>query len=280
MSGRGKRWRSLFRRQERQASPQQEILAFDSYETRAPSAQNCVDVIPGWNTRFPDEIGVVAGNVIDFTDERIIWALERFGDARDRNVLEIGPMEGAHSALLERHGANVTAVEASKNAFLKCLITKEIAGLKRTRFLLGDCVPFLEENQTRYDLIVASGVLYHMRDPLRFLQAVASRTDTLYLWTSCIDEAAKVETAETEIYRREREDVMFRDHPVTLYRRGYLGAEHTAKFCGGIFDDPRWMDRSSLLDTLRLLGFTSIEIAHEAKPLPLEPCLSIFARKG
>lgn len=279
MGGSRKRWRSLFGEKE-QAAPRPEIPAFSTYETRAPSPQNCIDVVPGWNTRFPDEIGVVAGDVIDFTDARILWALDRFGDASGRDVLEIGPMEGAHSALLERHGANVTAVEASKNAFLKCLITKEIAGLKRTRFLLGDCVPFLEETEARYDLIVACGVLYHMRDPLRFLEALASRTDTLYLWTSCIDEAAKAETAETALYRREREDVTFRGQPVTLYRRGYLGAEHTAKFCGGIFDDPRWMDRSSLLDVLRLLGFTTIEIAHEAKPLPLEPSLSIFARKG
>lgn len=280
MIGDFKRWRSLFGRQEPQAPrPEQDLNAFDNYESRAPSAQNCIDAVPGWNTRFPPKVGVVAGDVIHFADDRIIWALERFGDVRDRNVLEIGPMEGAHSALLESYGANVTAVEASRNGFLKCLITKEIVGLNRTRFLLGDCIPFLEENEARYDFIVACGVLYHMRDPLRFLEAVASRTDKLFLWTSYIDEAAKEETAETEIYRRERENTTFHGQPVTLYRRGYLGAQHTAKFCGGIFDDPRWMDRSSLLECLRLLGFTKIEVAHEAKPLPLEPCFSIFASK-
>lgn len=280
MLGNLKLWRSFFGQQEPQPSMQeQEILAFDSYETRAPSAQNCIDLIPGWHTHFPPKVGVVAGDVIHFADDRIVWALDRFGDVRDRNVLEIGPMEGAHSALLESYGANVTAVEASKSGFLKCLITKEIVGLSRTRFLLGDCIPFLEENETRYDFIVASGVLYHMRDPLRFLEAVASRTNKLFLWTSCIDEVAKDETPETEVYRREREDVTFHGQPVTLYRRGYLGAQHTAQFCGGIFDDPRWMDRSGLFECLRLLGFTKIEVAHEAKPLPLEPCFSIFASK-
>lgn len=280
MLGNFKNWRALLGQKNTQpALIKNELKAFDSYENRAPSAQNCIDLIPGWNTHFPPEVGVVAGDVIHFADDRIIWALDRFGDVRNQNVLEIGPMEGAHSALLESYGANVTAVEASKSGFLKCLITKEIVGLSRTRFLLGDCIPFLEENEARYDFIVASGVLYHMRDPLRFLEAIAKRTNKLFLWTSCIAEAAKEETPETEVYRREREDVTFRGHPVTLYRRGYLGAQDTAQFCGGIFDDPRWMDRSSLLECLRLLGFTKMEIAHEMKPLPLEPSLSIFASK-
>lgn len=36
---------------------------------------------------------------------------------------------------------------------------------------------------TRYDLIFACGVLYHMIDPLLLLERMAARTDNLYLWT-------------------------------------------------------------------------------------------------
>ena len=46
-----------------------------------------------------------------------------------KTVLELGPLEGAHTYQLHQRGANIVAVEASKQAYLKCLITKEIVGL-------------------------------------------------------------------------------------------------------------------------------------------------------
>ena len=259
---------------------EQPVIPFDTYETSEPSAQNAIDLVPGWNTHFPSEFNVVAGKVIGFQDDRIGWMIERLGGVDEAKVLEIGPMEAAHSVLLERSGAQVTAVEANKRAFLKCLITKEIVGLTKARFLLGDCIPFLENNETRYDVIVACGVLYHMQDPLRFLEAVAARTDSLFIWTSYIDDAGVAAGGPgTEVYNREREDGEFHGKPVTLYRRGYLGADQNEEFCGGIFDDPRWMARTALFDALGTLGFNSIEIAHEATPVLYEPCFSILARR-
>jgi SAM-dependent methyltransferase len=254
---------------------------FDKYEARAPSAQNCIDAVPGWSTRFPDEYGVVAGNTIDFADGRILWAIERYGSVIDANVLEIGPMEGAHTYLLQHRGAHVTAVEANKRAFLKCLITKEIVGMPRAKFLLGDCVQYLEQNVTRYDLIVACGVLYHMVDPLRFLEAVAARTDNLYLWTSYIDEAAApLESPEAKHLARVREEHDFRGARTTLYRMNYYNVHLNDDFTGGIYSEPRWMSRVSIIEALRVLGFCELKIAHEETPYPTQPCFSIFARKS
>jgi hypothetical protein len=256
-------------------------LPFDKYESRTPSAQNCIDALPGWNTQFPDEYGVVAGKIIHFADNRILWAIERYGSVADANVLEIGPMEGAHTFLLQQHGAHVTAVEANKRAFLKCLITKELVGMPRARFLLGDCVQYLEQNDTRYDLIVACGVLYHMADPLRFLEAVASRTDSLYLWTHYIDEgAAPAESPDAKCLAARREERDFRGIRAILYRLHYYDVHLKDEFSGGIYNEPRWMSRASVLDALSALGFSQIEIAHEARPHPTQPRFSIFARKG
>jgi hypothetical protein len=254
---------------------------FDKFESRAPSAQNCIDAVPGWNTRFPDEYGVVAGNLVHFPDERVLWAIARYGSVANANVLEIGPMEGAHTFLLQHHGAHVTAVEANKRAFLKCLITKEIVGMPRARFLLGDCVQYLEQNKVHYDLVVACGVLYHMVNPLRFLEAVAARTDTLYLWTHYIDEdTATVGSAEAKNLSTIREAHDFHGTRMTLYRMGYNEAHLLDHFCGGIYNEPRWMSRASIIEALRVLGFSELEIAHEGRPYPTQPCFSIFARKG
>ena len=60
-------------------------------------------------------------------------------------ILELGPLEGAHTYQLEKLGAaEIVAIEANKEAFLKCLIIKELAQLERARFLLGDFVTYLE----------------------------------------------------------------------------------------------------------------------------------------
>ncbi|ATQ67939.1 MULTISPECIES: class I SAM-dependent methyltransferase [Methylosinus] len=257
------------------------IKPFDSYEWRAPSAQNCIDLIPGWNTRFPDEYGVVAGNGVAFGDPRISWAIARYGSVDGARVLEVGPMEGAHTSLLHRRGAEITAVEANKDAFLKCLITKEIVGLPRARFHLGDCVLFLEQNETRYDLIVACGVLYHMREPLRFLQAVAARTDALYLWTHFMDDLSipDDDSPLAQGLRQTRELGELSGRQFVMYRHSYVGANLAPAFCGGIYDDARWLPRRSIVGALETLGFDSVEFAHEATPHPNLPAFSAFARR-
>jgi hypothetical protein len=258
-----------------------ENVAFPKYEPRAPSAQNCIDAVPGWNSKFPDETGVIAGNRIHFQDDRILWALDRFGPVEGAKVLEIGPMEGAHTYLLDQRGADVTAVEANKQAFLKCLITKEVMRISRARFLLGDCVHFLERNEDRYDLIVACGVLYHMPDPLRFLDAIAARTDSLYLWTSYLD-PSPLAPGDPRVAHldRTREIREYRGISVTLYRRDYATAHLNEDFCGGIYNAPRWMERKSILEALTALGFDSLEIAHEERMAEIEPSFSIFAKRA
>jgi hypothetical protein len=60
----------------------------------------------------------------------------------------------------------------------------------------------------------------------------------------------------------------------------YMGAQLQDGFCGGIYNQPRWMSRDSILDALRALGFRELEIAHEGRPYPTQPCFSIFARKS
>lgn len=270
----------LFRGRKAAPRPDTSGAAFDTYESRPPSPQNAIDAIDGWNSVFPSEYGLVAGNAVPFGDDRIVWAMERFGDLRDKNVLELGPLEGAHTFLFDRAGAAVTAVEANRRAFLKCLITKEIVGLPRSRFLLGDFLPWLEQNETRWDFIAACGVLYHMRDPLRLLEAIAARTDAFYLWTHYVEESGPGSAVgSNHAYDAVRESRPFHGETLTVYRHPYLGAERNAEFCGGVYDDPRWMARESILKALEILGFTSLEIAHDMREHANGPCFSILARR-
>src|SRR5262249_6341085 len=141
--------------------------SFDRYVSSEPSFQNAIDAVEGWNTSFPAELGLRAGSLATYNDPRILWAIECFGEITNRRVLELGPLEGGHTSMLDSAGAQVDAIEANQLAFMRCLVAKEILQLKKSRFWLGDFMKALEHWDQRYDLIIASGVLYHLKHPLK-----------------------------------------------------------------------------------------------------------------
>ena len=59
--------------------------------------------------------------------------------------------------MLEAAGATVIGVEANKDAFLKCLVVKELLQLQRCSFLCGDAIEYLQETADKFDVCVASG---------------------------------------------------------------------------------------------------------------------------
>ncbi len=256
-------------------------LAGESYVTSAPSAQNAVDTLGGsWVGTFPDAFQLRAGQIPLHDDTRIAWLVESLGGSLEAmDVLELGPLEASHTAmLLEAGAATVLAIEANRRAYLRCLVAKEIRSLHDASFLLGNFVPFLEAETRRWPLIVASGVLYHMTDPLRLLELLAARTDRLFLWTHVVDNAAMPEGDPRRAAIQAREAHVWRDMTVTLHRRPY-GAMSDPAFCGGPEDGPRWMERQDLLAILQRLGFDSIAVSHEAPDHPAGPALCLLAQR-
>ena len=113
---------------------------------------------------------------------------ERLGGFKGRTVLELGPLEGGHSYMLQHLGApSVVAVEANTRAFMRCLCIKEIFGLDRVHLKLGDFLAYLGEDSERFGIVAACGALYHMLDPIRLLDLIAEKTDRLLLWTHYYD---------------------------------------------------------------------------------------------
>lgn len=83
-----------------------------------------------------------------FDDNRIHWTDEQIGGFKNKNVLELGPLEAGHTYLIEKLGASsVLGIESNARAYLKCLVVKEVMGMTKSHFLLGDFVPFLKENK-------------------------------------------------------------------------------------------------------------------------------------
>src|ERR1700751_3232798 len=99
-----------------------------SYFTTAPSAQNAIDIFEGeWHTSLPGEHDALrAGKVEFFKDPRLAWAFDQIGDLTGKHALELGPLAGAHTYMLEQAGcASGLSIEGNPRAFLKCLLLKE-----------------------------------------------------------------------------------------------------------------------------------------------------------
>lgn len=251
------------------------------YVTGLPCAQNAIDALEGWNTALPPEVAVTAGHVPLYQDPRIFWAIEQFGSLEGRKVLELGPLEASHTYILERAGAaGIDSIEANKLCYLRCLVVKELLNLKTPHFYLGDFVPWLESSDRRYDLIVASGVLYHMADPVHLLELIAKRTNAFYLWTHyASDEAMPVGDVRRMAFVSDASISSSHGVDVRLYERRYWGAWKNKSFCGGMHDLHRWIEREDILALIRALGFDDVRTAHDEPAHSNGPSFSIFARR-
>ena len=76
--------------------------------------------------------------------------------------------------MLSQFGAReVIAVEANARAYLKCLVAREVLGMPRVRFLLGDALGYMRTVGPAFDVGVACGFLYHMVEPVEAIALLA-----------------------------------------------------------------------------------------------------------
>jgi len=265
------------------AAPPQPAGILDAYLHTAPTDQSALDLFKGeWASRFPPPFNTLeAGGVPLFQDSRIHWALDLLGGAQGQSVLELGPLEGGHSYMMEKAGAaSVIAIEANTRAYLKCLIAKEILDLKRVKFLCGDFMPYLEATDQQFDLIIAAGVLYHMKDPVRMLQLVGSHTRRTHIWTHYYDAGLLATQPNlSQRFTSPVETVEVNGVPVQLHRQNYMESLASKTYCGGGQDYSVWLTRDGLLSTLRAVGFTKIETGFDQPDHPHGPAIALVASK-
>ena len=252
-----------------------------TYVDQPPSPQQTVDVFKGeWASRLPIP-GVVSGKAPLFEDTRIHWLLDELGGVDGIKALELGPLEGGHSWMLEQAGAaRVVAVEGNKAGFLKCLLVQRLLGMPNVEFVLGDFDRVLATGERRYDLLVASGVLYHLADPLRTLQAMMRTSDRIFIWSHFADADAMPPGD-----RRRRPmtgQVRIAEHDgdrLTYHIRSYLGTHRISAFCGGRESAAVWMESAEVIALLERHGYHvtrgPVEPDH-----PAGPALCLLATRG
>lgn len=253
------------------------------YLTSYPSPQNAVDILQGeWRSRLPDPLAEVkAGTLTLFEDARIAWLVAQLGGVEEMTVLELGPLEGAHSYLLEQAGVSgITAIEANSQAYLKCLIVKELLELKRVKFLCGDFVAYLRDEQgPRFDLGLASGVLYHMKNPVELLALLAKRCRrSLFIWTHYYDDRLIAHNVRMAHKLSGAVKAEYQGFEHTLYRHDYQEAKYTPGFSGAGGGYSQWMTRDDILNCLAYFGFGDIQIGFDEPYSQNGPSFALIAR--
>lgn len=250
----------------RRIHPSLQNQALPHYVTDAPSPQLVVDLFADeWSSEFPaGSPAATGGKARSFEDGRLAWAIERLGGVSNKRILELGPLEGGHSYMLERAGAQaIDAIEANSRAYLRCLVVKELFGLQRVHFALGDFVEYLKRTTLQYDVCIASGVLYHMSKPLELIRLIASHTSHVYCWTHYYD--ADLLRARASTAHRVVDGVPANEAGFTcnVYPYVYGNVRATPGFCGPARPTAAWMGRADIERAFRHFGFRSFETAFE-----------------
>lgn len=227
--------------------------------TASPSKQAALDIFKGeWASKIPID-GLEAGCAPLFDDERLRKFLDREG-VGGLDTLELGPLEAGHSYMLEKAGAgSILAIEANTRAYLKCLVVKELLGLEKVRFLLGDIFGFMEEDSRQYDLALAYGIMYHLRDPQKMFQLLSKRVKKggrVLLWTHYWTETVEAECPTLKGHFTSTRSVRLPGGAeVQLHRHEYGSSIFNKGFFGGNAADSEWMTRQGILEVAKECGF-------------------------
>ncbi len=261
-----------------------DIRSADAHYCReAPSNHNAVDIFRGtWTSAFPDESQVRAGSLHVFDDSRVQWAAAVLpGGLRGLSIVDLGAYEGYAAWQMEQLGARaVTAVEGSDINFLKLLVVKEVTGLK-ARALFGDIDRYLDTCTGRFDLVWASGILYHSTDPVGLLRRLTRVSDRIFIHTHYFDspalQANPYAMAFFEPARNRVERVG--DRSLTLHFRPY-GHGKRGRFCGGPEEHSYWMEKEDIFAVLSEFGFAEVSIGVDHPANPNGPAMYFLATRA
>jgi hypothetical protein len=257
-----------------------EIL--DAYVTSGPNPQTVLDIFKDeWSSKMPDGSGLrsTPGPAALFEDGRIDWLSGVIGGFQDKKILELGPLEAGHTYMMHKGGAkSITAIEANSRSYLKCLCVKEIFGLDRAGFVYADAQVYTSECTEDFDLCVASGILYHMTQPVEFIKNIARMSKTLFIWTHYYDESLK-DRANLARQFEEPHEIEVDGQTYTVSKRNYEEALKWAGFCGGGKPWAHWLTRDSLMQALQLSGFDIKSISFDNQNHPNGPSLALVAQR-
>lgn len=252
------------------------VDVLDLHEKSFPDRRQEFDLFIGeWSSEIPS-FGYGPSNLFD--DSRIKWLDKISGGVNGKTVLELGPLEGGHTSMLAALGATVTAIESNRRAFLKCLIVKNAFDFKAD-FRLGNFTEYMATTSDKYDMILASGVLYHMADPISVMRSMTRLSDEICIWTHYFDKSVifSSDILRKKFPRAPRYEEID-GKKIALFEYHYLDALKWRGFSGGNQHFSNWLSKDGLFDVLTSLGY-SISIGNDDPNHQNGPSILLYATR-
>jgi len=256
----------------------------ENYCTKYPANQNAVDIFKGdWASFLPGDTGALSDGFAPlFNDERISWMVEKLGGVDGKRILELGPLEGGHTYMLEaEHNAKqIISIEANERAYLKCLVAKEILGTTSSRFLLGDFNEYMATSNEFFDVVVACGVLYHMQNPAEHIKRLCSSADTVFVWTHYYDKEL-IEAIGDEVAKKFNHEspTSFEGYDYVLYQQDYLDALGWSGFCGAGSQSANWIKLDDIYNMFDKYDFEITDTNFHEKNHIHGPAIAFIAKR-
>jgi tRNA (mo5U34)-methyltransferase len=221
----------------------------DLSEAQLKEFQELLDWTSG--SRLPD--GRIVGNAQRcFGEEAWMFAFIRDRlDPAGKTILELGACDGQHTVALSRICRRVVALEVRPRNVLCALARLCLHEVDNAQVILKD-VSKVDASIGAFDLIYHTGVLYHLRDPVRHLFSIAPVADTIFLGTHYAEPSAPPGP-------RADLDDGGRSWPAYVYPELGWGDP-----LSGVEASSRWLPRDALLGVLVDAGYAHVEVIRES----------------
>jgi tetratricopeptide (TPR) repeat protein len=193
-------------------------------------------------------------------DHRLKYILY-FLDVRGQRVLELGPLEGHDSIILQKMGVReLVAIESRPENIAKCNLMKKRHRLDNTTFERQSLIALYEGKEEPvftpgFDLVFCCGILYHVPNPAKALSWCRKQAPALFLATHYY-EPASPESYPKDVFRRGVSSLRFEGEEYT----GLLIEEETADLLSGMSQISVWLGEPDLLRMLGAAGYKNVSV--------------------
>jgi 2-polyprenyl-3-methyl-5-hydroxy-6-metoxy-1,4-benzoquinol methylase len=156
-------------------------LSFAGRRWSPESIREVCDLLVPWNHNIKLPFGIYTAHCPDYypAHEEIMSVVNhQLGGAfAGKRVLDVGCLEGYFSAECALQGADVVGIDGKTLNIRKCEFVRSVLGVPNVRFIRDDAMRVTRKKYGPFDVVLALGLLYHLRDPFTFLANMAGLCD-------------------------------------------------------------------------------------------------------
>lgn len=203
----------------------------------------------------------MSGGVVAAADARFDLVVQACGGGLDgRSVVDLGCLEGGFTLAFAQHGAaHALGIEARELSVRRCELARDLLGVTNAEFVRADIKEELGRREP-FDVVFATGILYHVSDPAAVLAAMRGACSQVALIdTHVADRQAPTHNCSGEVVR-ESAGHAYRGRMYPEYAPSAGDAEREGRLWAAWSDaDAFWPYEDELVLMINRAGFATVE---------------------